>query len=81
MLLGDFQEFKSADELLKERFSDIGQIPQAFSSIKYVGTKTSNNANTDFAPLLETVLELTNDTSVRSRRGLDVIYDILNVSN
>ena len=71
-------ETKSADEILKERFADVGRNPQAFSSIKYVGTKTLNN-NTSFQELFQTVIELTNDTSVRSRRPIAVIYDVLNV--
>ena len=71
-------ETKSADELLKQRFAAVKQDPQAFSSIKYVGTKTLNDS-TDFQALFRTVIELTNDSSVRSRRPLGVIYDVLNV--
>ena len=72
-------ETKSADEILKERFADVGHNPQAFSSIKYVGTKTSSG-NTNFQLLFQAVIELTSDTSVRSRRPIGVIYNVLNVS-
>lgn len=78
-MVGDVQECKSADELLKERFADGGRLPQAFSSIKYVGTKTPNKC-TDFKGLFQTVMDLANDTSVRSRRPIGVIFDVLNVS-
>ena len=71
-------EAKSADEILKERFADVGRNPEAFSAIKYVGTKTLSD-NTNFKQLFETVIELTNDTSVRSRRPIGVVYDVLNV--
>jgi hypothetical protein len=43
-----------------------------------VGTKTLSD-NTNFQQLFQTVIELTNDTSVRSRRPIGVIYDVLNV--
>ncbi|XP_028417682.1 zinc finger FYVE domain-containing protein 1-like [Dendronephthya gigantea] len=76
----DLGETKSADELLKQRFAAVKQDPQAFSSIKYVGTKTLNHS-TDFQALFKTVIELTNDLSVRSRRPLGVIYDVLNHLN
>lgn len=68
----------SSDELLQKSFADVGQYPQAFSSIKYVGTRTKKQ--TDFTVLFQTVTELANNTSVRSRRKLVVIYDVLNVS-
>lgn len=71
-------ESVSANEILKERFAEVGQDPQAFSSIKYVGTKTLRDS-TNFQHLLKTVVELTNDTSVRSRRPIGVIYSVLNV--
>ena len=77
--IGDKEGSKSADEILKKRFADVGHHPQAFSCIKYVGTKSVHNS-TSFRELLQTVIELTNDTSVRSQREIGVVYDVLNVS-
>lgn len=67
----------SADEILRQRFEDVGRNPEAFSSIKYVGTKTNHNCPTDFQELHKAVVELANDNSVRSRRSLAVVYNVL----
>lgn len=70
---------KSPDEIIKERFADVGRVPQAFSSIKYLGTRTESPP-TDFTELKQTVKECLANSSVRSSRSPAVIYKALMVT-
>ena len=65
--------------MIKERFIDVGRVPQAFSSIKYIGTKTES-APTNFRELKKTVIDCLADNSVRSSRSPAIIYKSLVVS-
>lgn len=69
---------KSPDEIIKERFADVGRVPQAFSSIQYLGTRTESPP-TDFKELKQTVKECLANSSVRSSRSPAVIYKALMV--
>lgn len=69
---------KCPDEILKERFSDVGRFPHAFSSIKYVGTRTLSPP-TDFSELKKAVTDGLTTSSVRSWRSPAVIYKALMV--
>lgn len=69
---------KSPDEILKERFVDVGRIPHAFSSIKYVGTRTTVPP-TDFTELKQAVRDGLANSSVRSSRSPVIIYKALTV--
>ena len=69
---------KSPDEIIKERFADVGRVPHAFSSIKYLGTRTESPP-TDFQELKKTVKECLANSSVRSSRSPAVIYKALMV--
>ena len=70
---------KSSDEIIKERFADVGRVPHAFSSIKYLGTRTVSPP-TDFKELKKTVKECLANSSVRSSRSPAVIYKALMVT-
>ena len=61
------------------KFLELERTPQAYSSIRYVGTKTVH-APTDFSKLGLCVSELLRDNSVRASRPLSVIYSALEVS-
>ena len=69
---------KSPDEILKERFADVGRVPHAFSSIKYLGTRTESPP-TDFTELKQAVKECLANSSVRSSRSPAVIHKALMV--
>lgn len=71
---------KCPDEILKERFSDVGRFPHAFSSIKYVGTRTLSPP-TDFSELKKAVTDGLTTSSVRSWRSPAVIYKALMLLN
>lgn len=71
---------KSPDEILKERFADVGRFPRAFSSIKYVGTRTTTPP-TDFTELKRAVRNGLANSSVRSLRSPAVIYKALMLLN
>ena len=69
---------KSPDEIIKERFADVRRVPHAFSSIKYLGTRTETPP-TDFTELKQAIKECLVDSSVRSSRSPAIIYKALMV--
>lgn len=69
---------KSPDVILKERFADVGRVPHAFSSISYLGTRTSTPP-TDFTELKQAVRDGLANSSVRSSRSPAIIYKALMV--
>lgn len=74
------ENLKSPDEILKERFANVGRVPHAFSSIKYLGTRTETPP-TNFKGLKQAVKGCLGDSSVRSSRSPTVIYKALMLLN
>lgn len=60
------------------RFSEVGRIPKAFSSMEYIGTRTKNPP-TNFRGLLESVNALLKNNAVRAPRTLAIILKALQV--
>ncbi|XP_048586384.1 zinc finger FYVE domain-containing protein 1 isoform X2 [Nematostella vectensis] len=67
---------RNANDILKQRFTDVGRIPQAFSSIMYIGTRTYS-LPTDFSALRKVIKQHLADSSVRSPRSPHVIFNAL----
>jgi len=82
---------RSVTQQINDRFAKLELNNEAFSSIEYVGTRTSpgqstqintNKYNsTDFTKLASTVRDLLKNNSVRSPRKLSSIYQLLKVLN
>ena len=70
---------KSAECHLREKFSSLKLSMDAFCKICYVGVKTMSPP-TDFSKLKDSIEEQLNDTSVRSPRKPDIIFQSLKVS-
>ena len=68
-----------AEKQLMIRFSECNKVPQAFSSIEYVGVKTMSPP-TDFEPFQKCIANLLANNSVRTCRPPGIIYDSLSVS-
>jgi len=67
-----------AERQLMIRFSECNKVPQAFSSIEYVGVRTVSPP-TDFEPFRKCIINLLANNSVRTCRPPRIIYDSLNV--
>ncbi|XP_053577779.1 zinc finger FYVE domain-containing protein 1 isoform X2 [Bombina bombina] len=65
-----------AENELHKRFHELGNPPEAFSSIRYVGVKTVTPP-TDFSGLLEAVRKQVMDTSTRSSRPPGHVFSAL----
>jgi zinc finger FYVE domain-containing protein 1 len=79
---------RTVSHQLAERFTKLELSYEAFSSIEYVGTRTSFNfnskqmiASTDFTKLAQAVRDLLRNNSVRPPRKLTSIYHVLKVLN
>lgn len=84
---------RSVSHQINDRFAKLDLNYEAFSSIEYVGTRTSfgENSNikinsnqfttTDFTKLARNVRDLLRNNSVRSPRKLSSIYQLLKVLN
>lgn len=72
-------EVMNAEKQLMIRFSECNKIPQAFSSIEYVGIRTTS-LPTDFGPFQKSVAKILANNSVRTCRSPSVIFDSLKVS-
>ena len=72
-------EVISAEKQLMIRFSECNKMPQAFSSIEYVGVRTTT-LPTDFVPFQKCITKLLTNNSVRTCRSPSVIFDSLKVS-
>jgi len=66
----------SPEEILRSNFFNIGRNPAAFSSINYVGTRTTTQS-TDFSILLNEVKKNLKNKTVRSARPVSVIFNAL----
>ncbi|KAL0969148.1 hypothetical protein UPYG_G00223150 [Umbra pygmaea] len=75
-LLGSDNLSESVDRLLLERFRKLGRFPEAFSSIKYQGTRTLSPP-TDFGGLQRTLEQLLDSNATRSPRSPVVIFKAL----
>ncbi|XP_067943609.1 zinc finger FYVE domain-containing protein 1-like [Watersipora subatra] len=71
---------KSGDEILRERFVSQDVDISSFSSIKYVGVKTTRNP-TNFAPLISSLKKEIANCSVRSPRSPLIVYEMLKILN
>ena len=69
---------RSPEEHLRIRFLELGLEPQAYSCIRYVGTKTSSPP-TDFSKIKFCISNLLKDNSVRAPRSLQVVLSALKV--
>ena len=67
-----------AEDLLRARFSSMGQSVKSFSSVQYVGTQTQTSP-TDFSDLFKSVCDHLQNSTVRSSRTPDVIFKTLQV--
>jgi len=67
------------EEILRSNFFNIGRNPAAFSTINYVGTRTTTQS-TDFSILLNEVKKNLKNSTVRSARPVSVIFNALMVS-
>ncbi|XP_034018108.1 zinc finger FYVE domain-containing protein 1 isoform X2 [Thalassophryne amazonica] len=75
-LLGSDKPSESTERLLQERFRKLGLLPEAFSYIRYCGTRTYNPP-TDFSGLLCNLEQQLCNTTTRSPRCARVIYKAL----
>ncbi|XP_028981463.2 zinc finger FYVE domain-containing protein 1-like isoform X2 [Esox lucius] len=75
-LLGSDNLSESVDRLLLERFRKLGRFPEAFSSIKYRGTRTCSPP-TDFGGLQRILEQLLDSNATRSPRSPVVIFKAL----
>ena len=69
----------SPEDIIRENFVNVKRDPHAFSSIGYLGTRTSTPP-TDFSGLLASVEMHLKNSTVRSPRSLNVIFNALLVS-
>ena len=69
---------KSADGQLRQRFEDAKKPVDAFCKICYVGIKTANPP-TNFSSLRDCITEQLKDTSIRSPRKPEIVYESLKV--
>ncbi|CAF0730903.1 unnamed protein product [Brachionus calyciflorus] len=80
---------RTVSHQLRDRFSRLDLGYSAYSSLEYVGTRTSFNNNaieknfvsTDFTKLAHTVRKLLKNNSVRPPRKLSSIYQVFKVLN
>lgn len=79
LLCQETAEDITAEEHIKQHFSELKLTPKAFSAIEYVGTQTLSPP-TDFVGLKKRLSEILQCNSVRSPRTIDVIYKSLEVS-
>ncbi|KAK3743024.1 hypothetical protein QZH41_009283, partial [Actinostola sp. cb2023] len=71
---------RNPDDILKQRFADIGRVPQAFSSIMYVGSRTYAPP-TDYNGLKKAIKDNLSNNSVRSARSPEIIFNVLTFLN
>ena len=75
---GRVSQEQSAEDLLKKRFCELDITIDAFSSLVYVGTRTTRPP-TDFTGLLDAVKTQLRNTSVRSPRVPGVMFKAVRV--
>lgn len=67
--------------MLRNSFSERNLKTDAFSSLRYIGTQTNTNQVTNFTELRDVLRAELNNTSVRSARQTDIVYQALKVTN
>ncbi|KAJ8684076.1 hypothetical protein QAD02_019868 [Eretmocerus hayati] len=72
--------FESPEERIRRHFADSKLEIEAFSSIKYVGIHTKNSA-TDFEPVKLALEDELKNTTVRSARKPDLVFETLKILN
>ncbi|XP_048829854.1 zinc finger FYVE domain-containing protein 1 isoform X2 [Brienomyrus brachyistius] len=75
-LLGSDKPGETAERLLQERFRKLGRFPEAFSSVRYCGTRTFNPP-TDFSGLLHSLEQQLDNSTTRSPRSPLVVFKAL----
>lgn len=70
---------RKAEDILRKRFHELERTIDAFSDIKYVGTRT-RVLPTDFKQLTETIRQQLNNNSIRAQRRPEIVYQSLKVS-
>lgn len=70
---------KSAEEILRERFTQMNIDLEAFSSLRYIGVQTQQPP-TDYNVIKSAVNAEIENTAVRSPRTPDVIFKAIDVS-
>lgn len=71
---------ETVEDKLRSFFSQLNLKTDAFSSIRYIGTQTKGPV-TNFSELREVIRAELNNTSVRSARQTDIVYQALKVLN
>ena len=69
----------SPSGFLRQRFQELGMSFDAFSSLEYIGTRTTTQP-TDYTGLLNAITKQLMNTNVRSKRKPTVIFSALQVS-
>lgn len=69
---------ETVEDILRTRFSDLKLKTDAFSSLRYIGTQRKGQ-NTNFSELRDVLRAELNNTSVRSARQTDIVYQALKV--
>ncbi|XP_066254587.1 zinc finger FYVE domain-containing protein 1-like isoform X1 [Euwallacea similis] len=71
----------TAEDILRDNFSELGASHDAFSFLKYVGVKTSLNGDTSFELLKSEIQQRLESSDLRSPRDPKYIYLILKSLN
>jgi len=71
---------RSADSQISQRFIALGALPQAFSTIRYCGTRTTE-APTDFTKFRQAVISELQTNSIRNGKSLSVVLESLQILN
>lgn len=69
---------KSAEDILRERFTEMNIDLEAFSSLRYIGIQTKHPP-TDYSVIRNALLAEIENTAVRSPRQPDVIFKAIDV--
>lgn len=69
---------ESVEDILRTYFAGSKLKTEAFSSLRYIGTQTRGEA-TNFSELRDVLRSELNNTSVRSARQTDIVFQALKV--
>ncbi|XP_055607013.1 zinc finger FYVE domain-containing protein 1-like isoform X2 [Uranotaenia lowii] len=79
-VLKEDDDGKKEEDILRERFANLKQELSAFSSLRYVGIRTSRPP-TNYEPLKMALEKEIRNTTVRSPRQPKVVYEALHILN
>lgn len=71
----------SAEDKLREQFTQLGFDIKAFSSLRYVGIQTANNQPTNYEKLITALKFDLDNTTVRSPRQPSIIFKAMKALN